>query len=328
MSTIFDSTLIKSYGFELIMRLAIREEEEIFNGSFMKPTLQTSILNNSGVLYMGLNVVPILIFRINVKDGKEELKVRDVDYYGVKSKLDKFITTYKAMKGSIKKNKKYFDDYRKSVETIINGKVKHLNALNKTKDPSLKEEEIKYKEYVNKENKNIKELRDNLDGMKSKIKKLNIEYRHFYDPRDKTRFDNIKFESATIVDWSDPNREAMLEGFNIVINGLSLGVTEQFLFMLSDKLNKLDIDILAQNMFNTYLIMQNSNKVKEVKQDRRYQEKQHVLKEEMAKQKKMHMGNLNRKNEIRPGISHMSSSKPSTGVDDAFESLNSFNNKE
>lgn len=328
MSTIFDSRIVRGFNFELILRIAIREEEEIFNGSYMKPTMQTTIMNNSGLLFMGLNITPIIIFKVYDRDGVEELKIRDVDFYGIKSKLDKFILTYKALKKTYKKNKKYLDDYIKSVQDIIKDKKKSLAALNKAKDPILKEEEEKYVNYVNKENENIAKLNSQLKSIRQRVRKLGTEYRVFYDPNDRNRFNNIKFETATVVDYTDKNRERMMEGFNIILNGLNVGVSEQFLFMLSDKLNNLNVDLLAQNMYNTYLYMQNSNQLKEIKKDRRYQEKQHVMKEEVNKQKKMIISTIHKKNEIRPGISHMSSSKPSTNVDDAFNSLNSFNNKE
>lgn len=320
MSAIFDTRLLTIPNFDLILRLNISEHESTYKGRLSYPSLTHNILPG-GMVYCNLNIYPKIVFRIRINGENIDLKVGERDLFGITDKLNKFIRTYKELKIARNKKRKFLAEYKESTNELIENKNKQIRQISDKNIREKKKQELE--EFVKEENKKLTAIVDEDKLIDGKLKHLSIEYKVYHDI-DRTQFDNIKFETGLIVDWTDPDREARINGFYIVINGVSLQAEEQSLYMLLDRLNKMDINLLTQNAFNTYLYVKDTQEYKDMLKDRRYTERKNIFEKSVEENKRKTAEEIRKRSEIKPQISSMSSSKPSTGVDDAFDSLANF----
>lgn len=320
MSAIFDTRLLTIPNFDLILRLNISEHESTYKGRLTYPSLTHNVMSG-GMVYCNLNIYPKIVFRLRINGENTDLKVGERDLFGITSKLNKFIRTYKELKIARNKKRKFLVEYKESTNELIEKKNKEIRQI---EDPDIKELKRKeLKEFVKEENRRLTSIMNEDKLIDGKLKHLSVEYKVYQD-NDRTQFDNIKFETGLIVDWSDPDREARINGFYIVINGVTLQAEEQALYMLSDRLNKMDINLLTQNAYNTYLYVKDTEEYKDMLKDRRYTERKNIFEKSVEENRRKTAEEIRKRSEIKPQISSMSSSKPSSSVDDAFDSLASF----
>lgn len=324
MSAIFDVKLLKIRGFDMTMRMAIRDDQEYYQGNILEPTLNSSIMGNGG-LFMSLNLSPTIVLT-SIKRGntgvflKRSIKLKYEDFVLVKNKLNYFTKYVKEIENRAVKTKKHFVEYKKSTGILINEKKAEVRKIKNKEEFEKAKEDLDI--FVKEENRKLEELMTDINNLNTKLGRAEMECVLYPDPLSRDRKNIIKFESAVIVDRRDRLNDTNISGFSIWIEDVESELEKNELYALADLMDKMDLMSLAQQAYTNYLLGNITNKkLKETKKDTGYKQKQHVLQQEVETGKKKKIGFMNKGREIRPGLSMMKSQKSQSVVDDSFDQL-------